>query len=79
MGIITPNTYTEARGLSMATLYLNDWSMVGTGSLSSQWSKVNRWLELQSYLSDTYGITEISAPHDLKNRLFSFCISFYNR
>ena len=43
--------------------------MVGTGSLSSQWSKVNRWLELQSYLSDTYGITEISAPHDLKNRL----------
>lgn len=42
--------------------------MVGTGSLSSQWSKVNRWVELTNYLSDTYGITKISAPHDFKNR-----------
>lgn len=50
--------------------------MVGSGSLSSQWSKVNRWLELQSYLSDTYGITKVSAPHDFRNReLCGFLVS----
>lgn len=32
-------------GMIMQLLYLNDWSMQGGGSLTSQWSKVERWYE----------------------------------
>lgn len=50
----------------MAFLYLNDWSMKGTGTLTSQWPKVERWYELMTHLSDTYGIAKIGVPHDFK-------------
>lgn len=46
-------------GITMAFLYLNDWSMKGTGTLTSQWQKVERWYELMTHLSDTYGIAKL--------------------
>ena len=52
----------------MALLYLNDWSMKGTGTLTSQWPKVERWYELMTHLSNTYGIAKIGVPHDFKKR-----------
>lgn len=52
----------------MAFLYLNDWSMQGTGLLISQWSKVERWHELMKHLSDTYGIAKIGVPPNFKKR-----------
>ncbi len=55
-------------GITMAFLYLNDWSMQGTGFLTSQWSKVERWHELMTHLSNTYGIAKIGVPHDFKKR-----------
>ena len=55
-------------GITMAFLYLNDWSMKGEGNLSSQWSKVERWYGLMTHLSDTYGIAKIGVPHDFKTR-----------
>ena len=55
-------------GITMAFLYLNDWSMTGEGNLSSQWSKVERWYGLMTHLSDTYGIAKIGVPHDFKTR-----------
>ena len=50
----------------MAFLYLNDWSMQGTGKLVSQWQKVERWYGLITHLSNTYGIAKIGVPHDFK-------------
>ena len=52
----------------MAFLYLNDWSMKGTGTLTSQWPKVERWYELMTHLSKTYGIAKIGVPRDFKSR-----------
>ena len=52
----------------MALLYLNDWSMKGSGTLTSQWSKVERWYDLMTHLSDTYGIAKIGVPRDFKKR-----------
>lgn len=54
--------------ITMAFLYLNDWSMKGEGDLTSQWSKVERWHELMKHLSQTYGIAKIDVPHDFKKR-----------
>lgn len=54
--------------ITMALLYLNDWSMKGTGTLTSQWPKVERWYELMTHLSNTYGIAKIGVPHDFKKR-----------
>lgn len=55
-------------GITMALLYLNDWSMKGSGTLTSQWSKVERWYDLMTHLSDTYGIAKIGVPSDFKKR-----------
>lgn len=54
--------------MTMAYLYLNDWSMEGNGDLVSQWTKVERWCRLMKSLSSTYGITKIGVPHDFKKR-----------
>lgn len=54
-------------GITMASLYLNDWSMKGEGNLSFQWSKVERWYNLMKHLSKTYGIAKIGVPRDFSN------------
>lgn len=54
--------------ITMASLYLNDWSMKGTAPLASQWSKVERWYNLMTHLSNTYGIAKIGVPHDFKTK-----------
>ena len=46
----------------MAYIYLNETSMLGYGSLSSQWSAVDGWFDLVKYLEDTYRIPKIGAP-----------------
>jgi hypothetical protein len=48
----------------MMHLYLNDWSLIGVGNLSTQWGKVDRWFELMKHLSATYGISQIGGPKD---------------
>ena len=55
-------------GMIMQLLYLNDWSMQGGGSLTSQWSKVERWYEISTFLSSTYGIAKVGVPHDFRSR-----------
>lgn len=55
------------RGMIMQLLYLNDWSMQGGGSLTSQWSKVEQWYELITFLSSTYGIAKVGVPHDFNS------------
>lgn len=55
-------------GMIMQLLYLNDWSMQGGGSLTSQWSKVERWYELITFLSSTYGIAKVGVPYDFRSR-----------
>ena len=46
----------------MAYIYLNESSMLGNGTLSSQWSAVDGWFDLVKYLEDTYRIPKIGAP-----------------
>lgn len=55
-------------GMIMQLLYLNDWSMHCGGSLTSQWSKVERWYELITFFSSTYGIAKVGVLHDFRNR-----------